>query len=270
MRFRLAAAVLAILLLAPTSSDARPHWGGDYGWSSFCGSRYCSWGYPAPRYEGWRGWGARYRKPRRASRPHVARKSFRATYARPMAKSTYRHIRKASAVPRGPVPLPRARQAPPAGAPAPLAIIGNLLDAFREHVASIVEPVRPGYVAIRSRSGRRAVVAREHAWRFAGLLRDLESAGYPIRSLGGYSYRRIDPRFTRGRRIMSRHASGAAIDVNQSRRNTVSDPMDRGIVSRVAAKWGLTSGGDWRSPDLGHFEVRKTAPPKRRTRLAGR
>lgn len=150
------------------------------------------------------------------------------------------------------------------------AVAGNLLTAFREHVESIVEPVRPGYVALRTRSGRRFVIARQYAWRFAGLIRDLEAMGYPIRSIGGYRSSYIDPRYTGGRAVISRHAMGAAVDINQTGRNSVSMPLNGRLASRIAARWGLRSGGDWKSADLGHFEVASPGkvPRRARTRLA--
>lgn len=126
----------------------------------------------------------------------------------------------------------------------------NILQAFYRHVAQIVEPVRPGYVAIQAASGARAVVAKDAAPRFVAFIRALEATGYRIKEMGGYSYRRIA-----GTRTLSKHAFGRAIDINQLERDRVSVPMNRREVSRLASNAGLVSGGDWRHGDLGHFEM---------------
>lgn len=151
----------------------------------------------------------------------------------------------------------------------------NLIEGFRREVEAAMEstPVGHGMVALRTRNGHRYVVARKYATRFAGFVSNLEATGYRIRFVGGYAYRRIDPRYTGGRSILSKHAMGAAIDVNQIARNRVVVDMDRGLVARIAARWGLKSGGGWRSPDLGHFEVagtRAVAAKRRHHRYAAR
>lgn len=152
----------------------------------------------------------------------------------------------------------------------PAAICGtNILRAFHAKIASIVEPVRPGFVQIKTGSGRTAVVAQSAASRFVAFIRDLEGFGYPIQDIGGYAYRRIA-----GTRRMSKHAFGLAVDINQLERDVVSVRMDRRVVSRLASRHGLVSGGDWRHGDLGHFEVAGSSPHRhhrhRHTRLASR
>lgn len=156
-----------------------------------------------------------------------------------------------------PIPLPRAKPAQAEGVSHETA---GTLAAYAEAVGrrAEVEPVRPGFAAVRTASGHRAVVASSAAWRFAGFLRQLEAAGYRIKDLGGYAYRRIA-----GTRTLSKHAFGLAVDVNQLGRNVVSARMP-GNVGAMARRWGLTSGGDWRRPDLGHFEVEGSWPGHRR------
>lgn len=137
-------------------------------------------------------------------------------------------------------------------APVASAVIAgvNLIEQFRAHIAQIIEPVRPGFVWIKTASGQRAIVAERYAPAFVAFIRDLESTGYRIKDIGGYTYRRIA-----GTRMLSKHAFGAAVDINQLERNVVSIRMDRGLVSKLAARHGLISGGDWRHGDLGHFEI---------------
>lgn len=126
----------------------------------------------------------------------------------------------------------------------------NIFRRFYEQLARVDNEARPGYKWITTASGRRAIVHERYAATFVGFIRDLEATGYRIEDIGGYSYRRIA-----GTRTWSKHAFGAAIDVNQLRRDVVSVRMDRRLVSQLAVKHGLCSGGDWRYSDLGHFEV---------------
>lgn len=96
-------------------------------------------------------------------------------------------------------------------------------------------------------------VAAPHADRFRGLLNDLNAAGYAVnpQQSGGYNYRTID-----GTSTLSQHAFGRAVDVNWDRnaRGTRGDiPPD--LARSLAAKHGLTWGGDWKNPDPMHFEV---------------
>ncbi|MGC2070994.1 MAG: hypothetical protein WA694_06735, partial [Pseudolabrys sp.] len=55
-------------------------------------------------------------------------------------------------------------------------------------------------------------VASEHASKFVCLLKKLVASGYPIKDIGGYSYRKIF-----GTNYLSLHAHGKALDVNQVR-----------------------------------------------------
>lgn len=108
-----------------------------------------------------------------------------------------------------------------------------------------------------SAGGLNASVASQYAPQFQGMLNWLQSQGYNVNSLGGYSYRNIA-----GTNTLSRHAFGEAIDVNPSTNphmrggNLVTD-MPAG-TSEAAARFGLKWGGDWRNPDAMHFQVDKS------------
>lgn len=104
--------------------------------------------------------------------------------------------------------------------------------------------------------GISAKVASEYANRFQGLFRDLEAAGYKIRSLGegGYSYRNVA-----GTKNLSKHSFGEAIDINP-RENpwSYSGRTDMpSNIREIAKRNGLTWGGDWNKPDTMHFQVNK-------------
>ena len=107
--------------------------------------------------------------------------------------------------------------------------------------------------SIETPSGRRATVHAEAASSFAGFLKDLEGTGYKIDSLGGFANRGMAGNPGR----VSQHAFGNAIDINPSRNPFHSSKTDMPAnVSAMAAKWGLSWGGDWseRSRDPMHFE----------------
>jgi hypothetical protein len=92
-------------------------------------------------------------------------------------------------------------------------------------------------------------VASEHANKFVCLLKKLVVSGYPIKDIGGYSYRKIF-----GTNYLSLHAYGKALDVNQVRYNEVTVRQPKHTIE-MAHECGLDSGGEWRTPDTGHFEV---------------
>lgn len=105
---------------------------------------------------------------------------------------------------------------------------------------------------ITTQSGKSVDVHKEAAASFLGFLNDLEAQGYQINSLGGYNLRS-----KRGGRSLSEHAFGNAIDINPSQ-----NPMSKAFItnmpsniSDLAARWGLSWGGDWKSTkDPMHFE----------------
>ena len=92
-------------------------------------------------------------------------------------------------------------------------------------------------------------VASEHASKFVCLLKKLAASGYPIRDIGGYSYRKIF-----GTNYLSLHAHGKALDVNQVRYNEVTVKQPKHTIA-MAHECGLDSGAEWGTPDTGHFEV---------------
>jgi D-alanyl-D-alanine carboxypeptidase len=92
-------------------------------------------------------------------------------------------------------------------------------------------------------------VASEHASKFVCLLKKLVASGYPIKDIGGYSYRKI-----LGTNYLSLHAYGKALDVNQVRYNEVTVQQPK-YTTAMAHECGLDSGAEWGTPDTGHFEV---------------
>jgi len=106
--------------------------------------------------------------------------------------------------------------------------------------------------------GRNVRVASDAAPAFRGFLQDLAAAGAPLSDIGGYNYRNIA-----GTNRLSEHASGRAIDIDQQGRNVVSPAFrqwarqNADLLRNLTRKYGLVSGGDWRNPDFGHFEMRR-------------
>ena len=92
-------------------------------------------------------------------------------------------------------------------------------------------------------------VASEHSSKFVCLLKKLVASGYPIKDIGGYSYRKIF-----GTKYLSLHAHGKALDVNQVRYNEVTVRQPKHTIE-MAHECGLDSGAEWGTPDTGHFEV---------------
>lgn len=119
-------------------------------------------------------------------------------------------------------------------------------------VAAMLLACNPAHAStvIHSRSGARATVNSAYASRFICLIHKLEAVGYRIQFMGGYRHTKIA-----GTNHWSKHASGAAIDINQTARNRVTRRFPHG-VSSMAASCGLFHGALWRNPDTGHFEVR--------------
>lgn len=127
-----------------------------------------------------------------------------------------------------------------------------------------------GLTTVRTLSAKCFTVARRYAAQFAGFVHELERSGYKIELIGGYARRYIDPRFTGGRRMLSQHARGMAIDINQTGRNHVTRRFPSNVTA-MAARWGLTHGAVWSSPDTGHFEISAHTryATKRLKRVAG-
>lgn len=121
------------------------------------------------------------------------------------------------------------------------------------------DPRQEGWAAqnlttISSSSGMKAQVHKAAAAAFQGFIKELEASGYEIKSLGGHNVRN-----KRGGNSLSEHAFGNAIDINPG-----ANPMGKNLVtdmpaniSEMAAKYGLSWGGDWKSvKDAMHFEWR--------------
>ena len=123
------------------------------------------------------------------------------------------------------------------------------------------DPHSPGFektnlVSVTLGNGKSVMVNKYAAGAFQGFLRDLEASGYPINSIGGYALRD-----KAGGGGISQHAYGNALDINPG-----ANPFLRGAgreavtdmppnISQMAAKWGLSWGGDWKSSkDAMHFE----------------
>ena len=84
-------------------------------------------------------------------------------------------------------------------------------------------------------------VASEHAGKFVCLLKKLVVSGYPIKDIGGYSYRKIF-----GTNYLSLHAHGKALDVNQVRYNEVTVRQPKQTIE-MAHECGLDFGAEWRN-----------------------
>jgi len=112
---------------------------------------------------------------------------------------------------------------------------------------------------IRTPGGLGAQVNVQAAPFFQGFINELEGMGYSVKKFGGYNYRN-----KRGGSSLSEHSFGNAIDINWDE-----NPMGKTLVtdlppniSQIAAKYGLSWGGDWKSnKDAMHFEWVGTAPP---------
>lgn len=104
-------------------------------------------------------------------------------------------------------------------------------------------------------SGKEVTVNKYAAQAFQGFINELEASGYKIDSIGGYNYRNKV-----GGGGLSQHAFGNALDINPG-----NNPFMKGasqavtdmppIISEMAARYGLSWGGDWKSSkDAMHFE----------------
>lgn len=104
--------------------------------------------------------------------------------------------------------------------------------------------------------GIRYTVNASVAGRFQGFLKALYAQGYRPRSIGGYNNRNIA-----GTNTKSLHAYGMAIDIDPSRNPIYYNGRGgrHGLprnVGALAAKYGLTWGGNWRNTkDYMHFSV---------------
>jgi hypothetical protein len=115
-------------------------------------------------------------------------------------------------------------------------------------------------VTVTTPYGYKITVAREAAPAFIGFLGDLKATGYQATNSGSYANRNV-----RGGKQKSQHAHGMAIDINAA-----TNPLGKTLVtdlplnvSDMAAKWGLTWGGNWPTrKDAMHFEYRDGGKPR--------
>lgn len=119
-----------------------------------------------------------------------------------------------------------------------------LSPGWQDNQLTWIEPVK----------GQRWQVHKQAATAFDGLLKDLIAAGYNPTSSGGFNYRT-----KRGRKSLSQHAFGTAIDLNADANPMLSAGQKRVSdlppnTAEIAKKWGLDWGGNWKSPDSMHFE----------------
>lgn len=128
---------------------------------------------------------------------------------------------------------------------------GNPLDTGNfssQHLTQISTP-----------TGRTVTVNKKAAPAFQGFLRDLENEGYSIESIGGYNLKTKKSDAS----SLSQHAFGNAIDINPSRNpyHTSQTDMPKNI-SALAARWGISWGGDWseKQKDPMHFEFTGKIP----------
>jgi hypothetical protein len=120
---------------------------------------------------------------------------------------------------------------------------------------------------ITTASGKKMTVNSAAAESFKGFVDELEGSGYKINSLGGFSMRG-----KRGGGGWSQHAYGNAIDINPDK-----NPMTGKLITDMppnvrdmAAKYGLSWGGDWKSTkDAMHFEWMGKKPWKDNPNMIG-
>lgn len=121
----------------------------------------------------------------------------------------------------------------------------------------------PGAETTITSHGHTVTVNSSVAGRFQGFLDSLWSAGYHFSSVGGYANRDIHTGPAAGQGIQSLHAIGYAIDVDPTKNPTSPIRKSGGYVyalppsvGALAAKYGLSWGGNWHSyKDFMHFSV---------------
>lgn len=113
------------------------------------------------------------------------------------------------------------------------------------------------YLTTVSAGGHSFTVNRYVAPRFVGFVNALVAQGYKPLSIGGYANRNQ----ANGSGLKSLHAYGLAIDIDPARNPYIRNPVGgRHALPRnvgaLAAKYGLSWGGNWRNTkDYMHFSV---------------
>jgi hypothetical protein len=69
----------------------------------------------------------------------------------------------------------------------------------------------------------------------------------------------FNPRFIKGQKGISRHAWGAAVDINMGSNPQGLESTQDGRLVDIMERWGFTSGHEWLIPDPGHFEYLQPA-----------
>ena len=117
-------------------------------------------------------------------------------------------------------------------------------------------PGRSAMTSFKLPQGQRVTVNREAADAFKGFLTDIENAGAPLGSIGGYNERRIA-----GSGRWSQHSYGNAVDIGSQTGRDIVSPKFRAWIARnretwdaALRRWNMIDGGKWRRPDLGHVE----------------
>jgi hypothetical protein len=90
-----------------------------------------------------------------------------------------------------------------------------------------------------------------------GAMEELEESG--LGGLVGSFDGCYNPRLVNAGGSISRHAFGAAVDLNFSRNPTGTSSTQDDRLVEVMERWGFVSGDDWLVPDSGHFEY--VGPP---------
>lgn len=113
-------------------------------------------------------------------------------------------------------------------------------------------------VPVETAGGHKFKINAASAEPFKRTIEDLETAGMPLGSIGGYSER---PGGIQGTGKMSQHSMGNAMDIGSQRSRDVINNDSRAWIEshpnewrRILDKNGMISGGDWKNPDLGHIE----------------
>jgi len=115
---------------------------------------------------------------------------------------------------------------------------------------------KPELKSVTSKSGPSAQVNKNVADNFQNLINHLDMAGYKINDMGGYNNRKIA-----GTDVMSAHAQGAALDINEK-----TNPMGSKLITdmpenigTIAGNLGLGWGGNWQSKkDAMHFSATRS------------
>lgn len=105
-------------------------------------------------------------------------------------------------------------------------------------------------------------VHKDAATALGGFVNELHAQGAPISHLRGYVNRYAYRRDGTQSGVMSQHATGFAIDLNQRiDSSTAVTPEFKAwaqqhpeIIRNAQKRWNVVSGGDWKNPDFGHFE----------------